>query len=221
MMFDYPDRYLLNDILHLLGQTAIKENSWKRDYRIFPVFSSFGIVCRFYLNESLNMMTALIRKTFETQGLFVMRVYYLSNFEEIVTSISGNEYLKTSWEHVNRTMLEILIGYMNGSIGIRGGKFPKILKNFFNIRSEYEKVSTSQNLLEEKQSKDTIDDTIDIEMRRSQQNPDDDDYLQLLKQTGKKLKILNEALEKIPPIRVFKYVIYLLIFVKISLYFRN
>lgn len=74
----------------------------------------FSIISPFFFNENLSYLQNNIRKHSDFQGFMLMRTYFEMNYDDLLAGPSGNEYLRTSWELINRNMIEVLSNYING-----------------------------------------------------------------------------------------------------------
>ncbi len=133
-----------------------------------------------------------------------MRNYFEANFDEILNGIGGNEYLKTSWEHVNRTLSESLSQFFQGNSNGKTTRNLKNLKEFLSIECHREKFLTGLAFSEEKLSRESFEDGMgDYEGKRVGQ---EEDYMNLLQQSGKQFRAFNEILEKETKVKNFRYV---------------
>ena len=82
----------------------------------------FSIISPFFFNENLSYLQNNIRKHSDFHGFMLMRTYFEMNYDDLLAGPSGNEYLRTSWELLNRNMIEMLGNYFNG------GKKDKFLR---------------------------------------------------------------------------------------------
>ena len=100
--FTYPDHYLLKETLQLYCHSILKDQNYRRNPAIFPILSYFII----------NNIPLIFK---QDSLLFSVNSYYEANSDSILQGVSGNEYLRTSWDTINRSFVDILLNFFNPS----------------------------------------------------------------------------------------------------------
>ena len=117
------------------------------------------------------------------QAFMLIRSYYEANYDEILQGVAGNEYLRTSWELVNKNVVELLTNYFNAPP--KKERFLRVLTE--NLKEFREKASSP----------------LEKTAFANENNENRDEDNQIIDKSKAKLAKYRETLEKIPKLRDF------------------